>query len=121
MDSVLPAWMVAEVRLIAEPCFHKYALFYVPRFAELRWKVRLKHEDIERLCRESGGRLRVSEATLRKFVEMSPLSLVDRRTYNLLIAHAWDRIGQPVTHVIAKSELRGLHESNDRVGAASSA
>jgi nucleoside diphosphate kinase len=49
-------------------------------------------------------------------VEMSPLTLVDRRTYNLLIANAWERIDQPVKHVIAKSELRGLHESNDRIG-----
>jgi replication initiator protein len=49
-------------------------------------------------------------------VEMSPLTLVDRRTYNLLIANAWERIDQPVRHVIAKSELRGLHESNDRIG-----
>jgi nucleoside diphosphate kinase len=49
-------------------------------------------------------------------VEMSPLTLVDRRTYNLLIANAWEAIDQPVRHVIAKSELRGLHESNDRIG-----
>jgi Initiator Rep protein, WH2/Initiator Replication protein, WH1 len=49
-------------------------------------------------------------------VEMSPLTLVDRRTYNLLIASAWKAIDQPVRHVIAKSELRGLHESNDRIG-----
>ena len=49
-------------------------------------------------------------------VEMSPLSLIDRRTYNLLLAHAWDQIDQPVTHIVAKSELRGLHESNDRIG-----
>jgi nucleoside diphosphate kinase len=49
-------------------------------------------------------------------VEMSPLTLVDRRTYNLLIANAWDAIDQPVKHVIAKRELRGLHDSNDRIG-----
>jgi nucleoside diphosphate kinase len=49
-------------------------------------------------------------------VEMSPLTLVDRRTYNLLIAHAWERIDQPIRHVIEKRELRGLHESNDRIG-----
>lgn len=58
----------------------------------------------------------VKPGELIDFVEMSPLSLVDRRTYNLLLAHAWDRIDQAVTHVLAKSELRGLHESNDRVG-----
>lgn len=51
-------------------------------------------------------------------VEMSPLTLTDRRTYNLLIANAWEAIDQPVKHVIAKRELRGLHESNDRIGEA---
>jgi Initiator Rep protein, WH2/Initiator Replication protein, WH1 len=58
----------------------------------------------------------IKPGELIDFVEMSPLSLVDRRTYNLLLAHAWDRIDQALTHVLAKSELRGLHESNDRIG-----
>lgn len=60
----------------------------------------------------------IKPGELIDFVEMSPLSLIDRRTYNLLLAHAWDRIDQPVTHVIAKSELQGLsrHESTDCIG-----
>jgi hypothetical protein len=60
----------------------------------------------------------VKPGELIDFVEMTPLSLADRRTYNLLLAHAWDRIDQDVTHVIAKSELLGLslHESSDRIG-----
>lgn len=60
----------------------------------------------------------IKPGELIDFVEMSPLSLMDRRTYNLLLAHAWNRIDQPVTHVIAKSELQGLsrHESTDVVG-----
>jgi hypothetical protein len=66
-------------------------------------------------ARPSEGSM-IKPGELIDFVEMSPLSLVDRRTYNLLLAHAWDRIDQPVTHVLAKSELRGLHESNDRIG-----
>jgi hypothetical protein len=49
-------------------------------------------------------------------IEMTPLTLADRRIYNLLIAHAWDRIDQPVEHVIAKRDLRGSHSVNDRVG-----
>jgi hypothetical protein len=60
----------------------------------------------------------IKPGELIDFVEMSPLMKSDRRTYNLLIAHAWDRIDQPVTHVIAKSELQGLslHESTDCIG-----
>ena len=49
-------------------------------------------------------------------VEVTPLTLVDRRIYNQLLEHAWDAIDRPVTHVIAKSALRGSHNSNDRVG-----
>lgn len=49
-------------------------------------------------------------------VEMSPLTLTDRRVYNTLIANAWDKIEQPATHVIAKKDLRGSRDQNDRVG-----
>jgi hypothetical protein len=49
-------------------------------------------------------------------VELTPLTLVDRRSYNLLIAHAWNRIDEDVEHAIPKSVLRGSHESNDRLG-----
>lgn len=43
------------------------------------------------------------------------LTLADRRTYNLLIANAWDRIGDDVTHYIAKADLRGSHEGGERL------
>jgi hypothetical protein len=36
-------------------------------------------------------------------------------SYNLLIAHAWDRIDEDVEHAIPKAVLRGAHESNDRL------
>lgn len=49
-------------------------------------------------------------------VEISPLTLTDRRIYNLLIANAWDRIEQPVAHSIAKKDLRGTRDANDRLG-----
>ena len=48
-------------------------------------------------------------------VEMTPLTLVDQRTYNLLIAYAWDHIDEDVEHSIPKAALRGTHESNDRL------
>ena len=47
--------------------------------------------------------------------EISPLTLTDRRLYNLLIANAWDRITEPVEHVIDKSDLRGTHNGNERI------
>lgn len=47
--------------------------------------------------------------------EISPLTLTDRRIYNLLIANAWDRITEPVEHVIDKADLRGSHNSNERI------
>ena len=47
--------------------------------------------------------------------EISPLTLTDRRIYNLLIANAWERITEPVEHVIEKSDLRGAHKSNERI------
>lgn len=49
-------------------------------------------------------------------VEISPLTLTDRRIYNLLIERAWDEIERPVTHSIAKRDLRGTRDANDRVG-----
>jgi hypothetical protein len=49
-------------------------------------------------------------------VEMSPLTLHDRRIYNLLLLNAWENLGEPVEHSIYKRELRGSHDVNDRVG-----
>src|SRR4051794_23060438 len=48
-------------------------------------------------------------------VEMTPLTLVDQRTYNLLIAYAWDRIDEDVEHAIPKAVLRGAHKGNERL------
>ena len=43
------------------------------------------------------------------------LTLNDRRIYNLLIANAWDKIGDDTTHCVAKSDLRGNHEGGERL------
>ena len=58
----------------------------------------------------------VKPGELVDLVEVTPLTLADRRIYNQLLENAWDAIEKPVTHVIAKSDLRGSHNSNDRVG-----
>jgi hypothetical protein len=57
----------------------------------------------------------VKPAELVDVVELTPLTLVDRRTYNLLIAHAWDRIDEDVEHVIPKAVLRGTHKGDERL------
>jgi Initiator Replication protein len=66
-------------------------------------------------ARPSPGTL-IKPGELIDIVEISPLTLSDRRIYNLLIAGAWDQIDQPVTHSIAKKDLRGTRDANDRVG-----
>jgi hypothetical protein len=58
----------------------------------------------------------VKPGELVDVVEVTPLTLADRRVYNLLLENAWDAIDKPVTHVIAKSLLRGNHNGNDRLG-----
>ncbi|MEP1521714.1 MAG: replication initiation protein [Ascidiaceihabitans sp.] len=58
----------------------------------------------------------VKPGELVDLVEVTPLTLADRRIYNQLLENAWDAIDRPVTHMISKSDLRGSHNSNDRVG-----
>jgi hypothetical protein len=48
-------------------------------------------------------------------VELSPLTLHDRRIYNLLILNAWGSIAEPMEHCIHKRELRGSHNVNFRL------
>ena len=49
-------------------------------------------------------------------IEMSPLTLTDRRIYNMLLENAWERIDQAVTHAIELRAIRGTRDANDRVG-----
>ena len=58
----------------------------------------------------------VKPGELVDLVEVTPLTLADRRIYNQLLENAWDAIDRPVSHVIAKADLRGSHNSNDRLG-----
>lgn len=58
----------------------------------------------------------VKPGELIDVVEVTPLTLNDRRIYNLLLENAWDSIDKNVEHIISKSDLRGSHNSNDRVG-----
>jgi len=60
----------------------------------------------------------VKPGELVDIVEMTPLTLTDRRIYNLLIANAWDQIGEAKQHAIRKSDLRrpdSLHKGTDRL------
>lgn len=47
----------------------------------------------------------VKPGELVDIVEMTPLTLTDRRIYNLLLANAWDDIDKPITHAIPKRDL----------------
>ena len=58
----------------------------------------------------------IKPGELVDLVEVTPLTLTDRRIYNQLLENAWDAIDKPVVHTIPKSLLRGSHNSNDRVG-----
>lgn len=66
-------------------------------------------------ARPSGETL-VKPGELVDLVEVTPLTLTDRRIYNQLLENAWDAIDKPVTHIIPKAALRGSHNSNDRIG-----
>lgn len=57
----------------------------------------------------------VKPGELVDIVELTPLTLADRRIYNLLIANAWERIGEPIIHRIAKTALKGTHQGNERI------
>ena len=59
----------------------------------------------------------VKPSELIDIVEMTPLTLNDRRIYNCLLANAWDKISDDVEHKIAKADLRSSHGSTDRLGA----
>jgi hypothetical protein len=58
----------------------------------------------------------IKPGELVDIVELSPLTLQDRRIYNLLILNAWDSITEPKEHCIHKRELRGTHHTSERVG-----
>lgn len=47
--------------------------------------------------------------------EMAPLTLSDRRIYNMLLLNAWESIADDKIHYISKRDLRGTHSNNDRV------
>ena len=58
----------------------------------------------------------VKPGELVDIIEMTPLTLTDRRIYNLLLANAWEKIAEPVQHLIPKRELQNtLHKGTDRL------
>jgi len=57
----------------------------------------------------------IKPGELVDIIELTPLTLQDRRIYNLLILNAWDSIVEPKEHTIRKKDLRGSHNVNDRV------
>lgn len=58
----------------------------------------------------------IKPAELIDVVELTPLTLNDRRIYNVLIGNAWGNIDRPVIHTIPKKDLRVGRKDNKRVG-----
>ncbi len=57
----------------------------------------------------------VKPAELIEIKEISePLTLADKRTFNMLLANAWDNIKEPVFHTVRLHELRGADKDNAR-------
>ena len=74
----------------------------------------LKHQTRTLHQRQTEAHI-VKPAELIDIREISDsLTLADRRTYNLLLADAWDNINQPVIHSIRLHELRGTDKDNAR-------
>jgi hypothetical protein len=57
----------------------------------------------------------VKPGELIDVIEITPLTLNDRRTYNLLIAHACKDILEDKLHRIPKVEFKGTHNNYDRL------
>ena len=58
----------------------------------------------------------VKPGELIDVVEMSELTLNDRRIFNLLLANAWDALDQPIEHSIDKRALIGTeHKGAERI------
>ncbi|MCG8328662.1 MAG: replication initiation protein [Chitinophagales bacterium] len=56
----------------------------------------------------------VKPEELVDIVEMTPLTLQDRRIYNLLIGHAWNNITSRARHIISRQELTKYVDSNNQ-------
>lgn len=85
----------------------------LPAMAKTKPKTKPAYRTVE--ARPNADSL-VKPGELVDLIEVTPLTLVDRRIHNQLLEHAWDAIEKPVTHVVAKADLRGSHNSNDRIG-----
>lgn len=57
----------------------------------------------------------VKPAELIDVVELTPLQLIDRRTFNLLLGEAWDEIGEDKEHSIFKALLTQNHREKERL------
>ena len=59
----------------------------------------------------------VKPAELIDVVELTPLKLIDRRIFNLLLASAWDEISEDKEHAIKKADLLVNTKATERLDA----
>ena len=72
-------------------------------------------QDIRTLEVKSTKNTMIKAGELVDVVEVTPLTLTDRKIYNLLIDNAKQNIAQPIEHVIEKEKLRQSRRGNEQV------
>ncbi len=57
----------------------------------------------------------IKSGELVDVVEITPLTLTDRKIYNLLVDNSMNRITEPIEHSIDKEQLRQSRRGNEQV------
>ena len=70
---------------------------------------------IRTIDQRSTDRSMIKPAELVDVVELTPLKLIDRRCFNILLANAWDKIGADQEHSIKKSDLLVNTKATDQI------
>ena len=70
---------------------------------------------IRTIDQRSTDRSMIKPAELVDVVELTPLKLIDRRCFNILLANAWENIGEDQEHSIKKSDLLVNTKATDQI------
>ena len=70
---------------------------------------------IRTIDQRSTDRSMIKPAELVDVVELTPLKLIDRRCFNILLANAWENIGADQEHSIKKSDLLVNTKATDQI------
>src|SRR3546814_14874996 len=99
-----------------------FAFFYILFFVMIRRPPRstltdtlFPHTTLVRSVRDGHAIVKAGEFIEARFGAGTSPSFAARKTLALLIAKAAGEAWRPGSHVIAKRELRGTHNANDRI------